>query len=88
MLKRGQHVDIIFWEEFRDFYKFLPWYIDMDYGRKLELFMNYPFNPVLHTHRLAGKLSNYHSFYLIRGYRVVFRFISYDKVLFYGYWKT
>lgn len=46
----------------------------------LDVFLENPFNPILHSKPLTGSLSGYYSFRLGKNYRVIFRFISKDKV--------
>jgi mRNA-degrading endonuclease YafQ of YafQ-DinJ toxin-antitoxin module len=41
-----------------------------------------PFHPSLVIHKLKGKLKNYYSFSVDYDYRVIFRFIDKNKVLF------
>ncbi|PIU18395.1 MAG: type II toxin-antitoxin system mRNA interferase toxin, RelE/StbE family, partial [Elusimicrobia bacterium CG08_land_8_20_14_0_20_44_26] len=37
----------------------------------------------LHTHKLKGELVGYWSYYINRRYRILFRFISIDEVIYY-----
>ena len=41
------------------------------------------FDSRLHTHRLGGALKDYWSYYINRKYRILFRFINGDEVLYY-----
>jgi addiction module RelE/StbE family toxin len=41
-----------------------------------------PFNSVLHTKKLQGELKSFYSFRIMHDYRVIFRFISKDEVVF------
>jgi len=48
---------------------------------RLMLFTENPFDPVLRTHRLSGNLKDYWALYVTYEYRLVFKFISTNKVL-------
>jgi addiction module RelE/StbE family toxin len=50
--------------------------------QKQSLFIINPFNPALKTHKLTGKLSQYYSFSIIHSYRIIFEFLSKNKVVF------
>ena len=47
----------------------------------LTLFTENPFHPSLKTHNLSGKLKEYWAFSITYEYRLVFKFISENKVL-------
>ncbi|PIU68019.1 MAG: type II toxin-antitoxin system mRNA interferase toxin, RelE/StbE family [Armatimonadetes bacterium CG07_land_8_20_14_0_80_40_9] len=51
--------------------------------KKDKLFRINPFDPKLHTHKLKGKLSGAWSYYINHDYRILFRFIKQDEVLYY-----
>ena len=46
----------------------------------LELFVKYPYHPVLGTHKLSGKLKGHHALILEYDCRVVVKFIDKEKV--------
>ncbi len=50
--------------------------------KKKQLFRQNPFHPSLKTHKLKGVMQNYYSFSVDYSYRVIFKFMSEDKVLF------
>jgi addiction module RelE/StbE family toxin len=52
------------------------------FWERIELFLNDPFNPILRTHKLSGKLKGTWAFSINHEYRVIFEFISNKKVLF------
>jgi proteic killer suppression protein len=47
------------------------------------MFRENPFHPSLRTHKLKGKYKNFYSYSVTRDYRVLFRFLNGDKVIFY-----
>lgn len=51
--------------------------------RKLLLFENNPFHPGLNTHKLKGELSAFWSFYVNNNFRVLFRFLKNNEVVYY-----
>jgi len=53
-------------------YKRLPEYIRIDLNFKIDLLLKDPFHPLLHTHALHGRLTNFFAFYLRDGFRVLF----------------
>ena len=46
----------------------------------LDIFMENPFSPSLRTKPPTGKLSSHYSFRLGKDYRIIFKFISKDKI--------
>lgn len=52
-------------------------------ARKLLLFENNPFHPSLNTHKLKGELSAFWSFYINDNFRVLFRFLKNNEVIYY-----
>jgi addiction module RelE/StbE family toxin len=50
--------------------------------KRMELFLENPFDPVLKTHKLTGKLKDYHSFSIDFHNRIMFRFEREDTVEF------
>jgi addiction module RelE/StbE family toxin len=51
--------------------------------KKDEIFRKNPFDPRLHTHKLKGEFSGAWSYSVNYSYRVLFRFINDDEVLYY-----
>lgn len=51
------------------------------FKRSILLFEEDPFHPSLQTHKLSGKLKGLHAFTIDYDCRVVFQFLSQDKVL-------
>lgn len=50
--------------------------------KKKKIFRQDPFHPSLKTHKLKGKLKNYYAFSVDYSYRVMFKFMDKDKMLF------
>ena len=61
----------------------LPRHIQKITTRKILLFENNPFYPSLNTHKLKGALSSYWAFYVTKDYRVMFRFLDNNEVVYY-----
>ena len=55
-----------------------------DFYKMISLFMEDPFCPKLHTHKLKGKWSSFHSFRISYSDRCIFHFIHLDEVLLYS----
>lgn len=53
----------------------------VNFQSRLKLFTENPYDPSLKTHSLSGKLEGYWAFSITYGYRLVFKFISKNKVL-------
>jgi plasmid maintenance system killer protein len=51
--------------------------------RKILLFENNPSHPSLKTHKLKGALTGFLSFYINKSYRVLFRFLEHNEVIYY-----
>ena len=51
--------------------------------KKILLFENNPYHPSLNTHKLKGPLAGYWSFYINKNYRVLFRFLENNEVIYY-----
>ncbi len=64
-------------------YEILPKYIQEIQDKKERLFKKEPFNSILKTHKLKGKYKEFYSYSVTHSYRVLFRFLSGDKVIFY-----
>lgn len=52
-------------------------------AKKLLLFENNSFHPSLNTHKLKGHLSSYWSFYVNDNYRIMFRFLKNNEMIYY-----
>ena len=59
---------------FKRSYKKCPPHIQIDFDKKIALFMSDPYTPSLRTHKLKGNLQTCLSFYLKDGFRVLFEF--------------
>ncbi len=57
-------------------FKRMPLHICEDFEKKISIFQEHPFNPLLRTHKLGGRLREYYAFYLRDGYRVLFDFVA------------
>ena len=55
-------------------YRKLPNHIKDDFDKKIQLFEQNPRDPVLHTHKLKGRIETCLSFYLCNGFRVLFEY--------------
>ena len=73
---------ILYSSKFATEYKKLPDDIKDIAEKKEAIFRNDPLNPKLKTHKLKGKFRNYYSFSITYSYRIVFRFLTKNKVLF------
>lgn len=51
--------------------------------RKILFFENNPRHPSLNTHKLKGSMSKFWSFYIDKKYRVLFRFLKNNEVVYY-----
>jgi len=63
-------------------YKRIPLLVKKKAEEKENLFRQNPFNPKLKTHKLKGRLKNYWAFSINNQYRIIFSFISKNKVRF------
>jgi len=67
---------------FKRAFRNLPKSIKVETLKKEKIFREDAFDTKLKTHKLKGKFKNYYSFSITYSYRIVFRFITKDKVLF------
>lgn len=51
--------------------------------RKILLFENNPFHPGLNAHKLKGGFSAFWSFYINNSFRILFRFLKNNEVIYY-----
>ena len=61
----------------------LPADIQKIAARKILLFEDNSSHPGLNTHKLKGALSHFWSFYVTKSYRVLFRFLKNNEVIYY-----
>jgi len=66
---------------FKRSFKRMPRRIKTDFIRKIDVFKKHPYDSTLHTHKLSGRLGEYHSFYLKEHFRVLFQFVESEDVL-------
>ncbi len=52
-------------------------------ARKIRLFEDSPAYPGLHTHKLKGALDQLWAFYITEKYRVLFKFLKDNEVIYY-----
>jgi addiction module RelE/StbE family toxin len=69
--------------QFKKSYKKLPKIIQKKAERREKIFISNPFNPVLETHKLKGRLKNYWSYSVDENYRILFRFENKNKVIYF-----
>ena len=68
---------------FEDKFRKLPKNLQKIAARKILLFENNPLHPSLNTHKLKGALSHFWAFYVNKNYRVLFRFLKNNEVIYY-----
>lgn len=68
---------------FKKAYKRLPINLKKKAEKKEEIFIADPFNKRLNTHTLKGKLKDYWSYSVDKNYRILFRFINKNKVIYF-----
>lgn len=68
--------------QFRKAFKKLPPHIQKQAIVKDQIFRQEPFAPQLKTHKLKGKLVNFWSYSIKFSYRIVFEFVSKNKVIY------
>lgn len=73
---------IYYSSKFAKEYKKLPLKVKLSAEKREKVFRKDPFNPSLKTHKLTGKLKDYHSFSLDFHYRIIFEFVEKDIVWF------
>jgi len=70
--------------KFRKSFKKLPKQIKEKADIKDKIFRENPFNPILDTHKLKGRFKNYWSYSVDENYRILFRFVDKDKVIYFN----
>ena len=74
--------EIFYTAEFRERYSMLPMVIQKKAEKQEKIFHQNPFHPSLHTEKLEPKGKEVWSFRIDKRYRIFFRFINRNKVLF------
>jgi len=64
-------------------YKSLPDKIKISAGKKEKIFKNNPFDPRLKTHKLKGRFKGCWAYSVSYQYRILFRFVDDETVLYY-----
>jgi len=77
-------VRIYFSSKFGREYKKLPMEVKEAAEEKEKLFRINPFDPMVKTHKLTGKLKDYWSFSVNSKYRIIFEFVKEDIVWFHS----
>jgi Txe/YoeB family toxin of Txe-Axe toxin-antitoxin module len=75
-------IELVVTEEFRRNYEQLPLAIKNKAERQQRVFIENPFHPSLETEKLNPKSREVWSFRIDRQYRIIFRFITGERVLF------
>lgn len=68
---------------FKKSYRKLPRNLKERADEKDKIFRENPFNPILETHKLKGRLKNYWTYSVDENYRVLFRFENRNKVIYF-----
>ena len=68
--------------KFEKEYNELPLHIQKKAEKQEKLFKNNPLHPSLHTEKLSPRWKNVWSFRIDDSYRIVFRLLDKDKILF------
>jgi len=76
-------MEIIYTETFEKLFNQLPKRIRQKAIRKIKLFEQNPFLPILKVEKLYTSLENLWSFRIDRSYRIIFTFLKENKVVFY-----
>jgi mRNA-degrading endonuclease YafQ of YafQ-DinJ toxin-antitoxin module len=63
--------------------KKLPRILKSEIQNREKLFRDNPFNPILKTHKLKGKLKNFWSFSIAFKQRILFEFVNKNEILFF-----
>ena len=73
---------ILYSSQFEKSFRKIPENIAQRFNDKQSFFILNSFNPLLKTHKLKGKLKEYYSFSVNLEYRVIFKIVSKEKILF------
>lgn len=71
---------LVYTNSFLKYAKKLPELQQNKLAQLLEIFQNNPFSPKLHTKTLTGTLTGFYSFRITRDWRVIFQFLTPDKI--------
>lgn len=82
MKQSQKKVEVYYSSQFNQSRKELPFNVIKKFIRKKRLFEKSPYHPTLRTHKLKGELKEYYSFSIDYSYRVLFKFMNKNKVLF------
>ena len=72
---------IVAWE-FKEAYNHLPKQIQSKAKKQEKIFRDNPFHPSLHTEKLVPKSKEVWSFRIDKRYRIIFRFLDRNKIVF------
>ena len=75
-------MDIRLHRNFERRYIKLPPSVRKQFKERRDIFVENPFNPVLHNHALQGKYHGYRSINITGNYRAVYKLIAKDVVIF------
>ncbi|MEK7124720.1 MAG: type II toxin-antitoxin system mRNA interferase toxin, RelE/StbE family [Patescibacteria group bacterium] len=75
-------MEVLTTRKFDEQYDKLPVDIQKKAEKQEKLFKSNPLHPSLHTEKLSPKFKEVWSFRVDRSHRIIFRFLSRDKVLF------
>jgi mRNA-degrading endonuclease RelE of RelBE toxin-antitoxin system len=73
--------EIIVSEEFKNNFEKLPKSVKKKFFKKIKIFIENPFNPLLNTEKLGPPFKEIWSFRIDRSYRVILKFISSKEIL-------
>jgi len=76
-------MEILYTDTFEKLFNKLPKHIRQKAIRKIKLFENNPFLPILKVEKLYTPFGDLWSFRIDRSYRIIFSFLSKDKVILY-----
>lgn len=76
-------MEILYAPKFVRQYKKLPVDIQRLTQKREALFCLNPYNPILKTHKLSGRLGKYYAFSVNFSYRIIFDFVDTNTVHFY-----
>lgn len=75
-------MEVFITEEFQQRYSCLSKQIQQKAEKQTEIFRGNPFYPSLHTEKLIPKSKEVWSFRIDKRYRIIFRFLDKNKVIF------
>ena len=75
-------IEIRYAPEFKRRYFELPPHVRRKAERRERLFRSNPFHPALETEKLKPREKEYWSFRIDRAYRIIFRFLNHQKIVF------